>query len=166
MIDVGTGAGFPGIPLKIIRPDIEMTLVDSLQKRITFLEEIINKLGMTQISAIHARAEEIGKDENHREKYDCVTSRAVANLTTLVEYMIPLCKIKGKTICMKGSNIADELEEAQKAIKILEGKIENTESFTLPQTDIARNIIIIEKEKSTPKQYPRKAGTPAKQPLV
>ncbi len=166
VIDVGTGAGFPGIPLKIIRPDIEMTLVDSLQKRITFLEEIINKLGMTQISAIHARAEEIGKDENHREKYDCVTSRAVANLTTLVEYMIPLCKIKGKTICMKGSNIADELEEAQKAIKILEGKIENTESFTLPQTDIARNIIIIEKEKSTPKQYPRKAGTPAKQPLV
>ena len=166
VIDVGTGAGFPGIPLKIIRPDIEMTLVDSLQKRITFLQEIINKLGMTQISAIHARAEEIGKDENHREKYDCVTSRAVANLTTLVEYMIPLCKIKGKTICMKGSNIADELEEAQKAIKILEGKIENTESFTLPQTDIARNIIIIEKEKSTPKQYPRKAGTPAKQPLV
>ena len=166
MVDVGTGAGFPGIPLKIIRPDISIVLVDSLQKRVHFLEEVIQKLTLTDIDAIHSRIEGFGKNKIYREKFDFVTSRAVANLAVLSEYMLPLLKISGKAICMKGANVETEIEDAKKAIKILGGKIDKVETFLLPDTDMSRNIIIIKKQQNTPNQYPRKAGLPAKQPIL
>ncbi len=166
MVDVGTGAGFPGIPLKIVRPDISIVLVDSLQKRVHFLEEVIQKLTLTDIDAIHSRIEEFGKNKIYREKFDYVTSRAVANLAVLSEYMLPLLKISGKAICMKGANVETEINEAKKAIKILGGKIEKVETFLLPDTDMSRNIIVIKKQQNTPNQYPRKAGLPAKQPIL
>ena len=165
VIDVGTGAGFPGIPLKIVREDINMTLMDSLNKRITFLNEIINKLGLKKINAIHSRAEELAKMPEHREKYDIAVSRAVANLSTLSEYMIPFVKVGGKCICMKGSNIEEELETAKNAIKELGGEIEKVINFKLPDSDNERNIIIIKKVRNTKSKYPRKAGMPSKEPL-
>lgn len=165
VIDVGTGAGFPGIPLKIVREDINMTLMDSLNKRITFLNEIINKLGLKKINAIHSRAEELAKIPEHREKYDIAVSRAVANLSTLSEYMIPFVKVGGKCICMKGSNIEEELKTAKNAIKELGGEIEKVINFKLPDSDNERNIIIIKKVRNTKSKYPRKAGMPSKEPL-
>lgn len=165
VIDVGTGAGFPGIPLKIVREDINMTLMDSLNKRITFLNEIINKLGLKKINAIHSRAEELAKIPEHREKYDIAVSRAVANLSTLSEYMIPFVKVGGKCICMKGSNIEEELKTAKNAIKELGGEIEKVINFKLPDSDNERNIIIIKKVRNTKSKYPRKAGKPSKEPL-
>lgn len=163
LVDVGTGAGFPGIPLKIIREDIEVTLLDSLNKRIHFLEEVICQLELIKIQSIHSRAEEFGK--NNREYFDCATSRAVANLATLSEYLVPLVKLKGCCISMKGSNIEEEVKQSQKAISILGGKIETIDKFQLPQSDIDRNIIIIRKVKQTPSRYPRKPGLPAKEPI-
>lgn len=165
VVDVGTGAGFPGIPIKIVREDLNIILVDSLNKRIRFLEEIIKKLELENIKAIHSRAEEFGRNIKYREKFDYATSRAVANLSTLSEYLIPLVKIKGKVISMKGSTIDEELEESKKAINVLGGKILNIDEFNLPSSDIKRNVIIIEKIKTTPNKYPRKAGTPAKDPI-
>lgn len=165
VIDVGTGAGFPGIPLKIVREDINMTLMDSLNKRITFLNEIINKLGLKKINAIHSRAEELAKIAEHREKYDIAVSRAVANLSTLSEYMLPFVKVGGKCICMKGSNIEEELKTAKNAIKELGGEIEKVINFKLPDSDNERNIIIIKKVRNTKSKYPRKAGMPSKEPL-
>ena len=165
MIDVGTGAGFPGIPIKIFRNDISLTLMDSLNKRIIFLEEVTNTLKLEKISLIHSRAEELGNNEKYRQKYDCITSRAVAPLNYLVEYMIPFAKIGGSCICMKGSNIQQELVEAEKAIIKLGGQIEKIEKIKLPETDIERNIIIIKKIKNTPKEFPRKPGIPKKQPI-
>lgn len=164
IIDVGTGAGFPGIPIKIIREDTKITLLDSLNKRVNFLNQVIEDLGLVAINAVHGRAEDFGKNLEYREKFDYVTARAVANLATLSELCLPFIKIGGKFICMKGNSI-DELEEADKAIKILGGKIISKETFTLPESDIERNIIIIEKIAHTPKQYPRKAGTPSKTPI-
>ena len=165
VVDVGTGAGFPGIPLKIIREDLNIILVDSLNKRIRFLEEIIKKLELENIKAIHSRAEEFGRNIKYREKFDYATSRAVANLSTLSEYLIPLVKIKGKVISMKGSTIDEELEESKKAINVLGGKVLEIDEFNLPFSDIKRNVVIIEKIKNTPNKYPRKAGTPAKEPI-
>lgn len=165
LIDVGTGAGFPGIPLKIIRKDLEITLLDSLNKRINFLKEVIEKLQLKNIQAIHARVEEIGKNKTYRESFDVATSRAVANLTTLSEYLIPLVKLNGITINMKGAEIDEEIRQSAKAITVLGGKIEKSDSFLLPQSDINRNIIIVRKVKNTPPKYPRKPGTPAKEPL-
>lgn len=165
LVDVGTGAGFPGIPLKIIREDVEITLLDSLNKRILFLEEVIKQLKLTKIQAIHARVEEFGKNKNGREKFDCATSRAVANLSTLAEYVLPLVKIDGCCICMKGSKIEEELEQSKKAISILGGRIEKVDCFSLPRSDIRRSIIVLYKEKITPLKYPRKAGLPSKEPL-
>ncbi len=165
LIDVGTGAGFPGIPLKIIRNDLEVVLLDSLQKRINFLQETINKLNLSKITARHFRVEEYARNKEQREKFDYATSRAVANLSTLSEYLIPLVKIRGYCICMKGSEIQEEIKQSQKAISILGGTIENIEKFYLPQSDITRNIILIKKEKITPNKYPRKPGMPAKEPL-
>lgn len=163
--DVGTGAGFPGIPLKIYRPDLNVVLVDSLNKRINFLNEVICKLDLKMISAIHSRIEDFGKDKKHRENYDYVTARAVANLTTLSEYLIPISKINGKCICMKGDEIEEELDNSKAAINILGGKIDKVDYFELPNSDISRNVIIIEKIKNTPNKYPRKAGMPSKEPL-
>lgn len=163
--DVGTGAGFPGIPLKILRADIKVVLVDSLNKRIKFLDEVINKLELSNIKTIHSRAEEFGQNKEYREKFDIVTSRAVANLATLSEYLLPLAKIEGKCLCMKGPDIEEEIKNGENAIEILGGTIENIYQFNLPQSDIKRTIIEIEKIKNTNQKYPRKAGTPAKEPL-
>ncbi len=165
VVDVGTGAGFPGIPLKIYRKDIEITLLDSLQKRINFLDEVIRELNLEKIETIHSRVEDFGKDKKYREKFDIATSRAVANLATLSEYLLPLVKVGGKAISMKGSLIEEELELSKNAIKILGGKVEKVDEFNLPNSDISRNIILINKIKETPNKYPRKAGEPSKKPL-
>lgn len=165
IVDVGTGAGFPGIPLAIMNDSLKITLVDSLNKRINFLNEVCNKINLKNIKAIHARAEEFGQDNNYRESYDVAISRAVANLTVLAEYLLPLVKVGGKIICMKGPDIEEELKQAKSAIDLLGGKFERCDNFCLPKSDISRNIIIINKIKETPKKYPRKAGTPAKTPL-
>lgn len=165
LVDMGTGAGFPGIPLKIYKKDLKVTLVDSLNKRIKFLNEVIEQLNLEKIETIHARAEEFSKNKKYREKFDISTSRAVANLSTLSEYLIPLVKVNGKVISMKGQEVQEEVKQAQKAIQILGGKIVEKESFNLPKSDNKRNIIIIEKIKNTPAKYPRKPGTPAKEPI-
>lgn len=165
LVDVGTGAGFPGIPLKIYRDDLDITLVDSLNKRVNFLNEVISKLNLKNIYTVHSRIEDFGKNKIYREKFDYVTARAVANLAVLSEYLIPISKIGGKCICMKGSNIEEELENGKNAIKILGGKIEIVEKFTLPYTDMIRNIVIVSKEHATSNKYPRKAGLPSKEPL-
>lgn len=165
LVDMGTGAGFPGIPLKILREDIKITLVDSLNKRINFLNEVIKELELKDIITVHARAEEFGKNKQYREEFDVATSRAVANLSTLSEYLIPLVKQTGKIIFMKGSEVKEELENAKNAINILGGKIEKEESFNLPNTDMKRNLIIVNKIKATPAKYPRKPGLPAKEPI-
>ena len=165
IVDVGTGAGFPGIPLKIVRDDLNIVLVDSLNKRINFLNEVIKDLKLTKIQAIHSRVEEFARDKEYRERFDCATSRAVANLSTLSEYLMPLVKIGGKCLCMKGSEIEGELEQSKNAISILGGKIESINEFKLPNTDMIRNIIILHKEKTTSSKYPRKPGTPSKEPL-
>lgn len=164
IIDVGTGAGFPGIPVKIIRDDIKLTLLDSLNKRILFLQEVLKQNNITNAVCVHGRAEDFGKELKYRGKYDFATARAVANMSTLLELCLPFVKVGGKFICMKGNNI-EEVEDAKKALEILGGEIEKIENFVIPDTDIERNIIIVKKVKETPKQYPRKAGTPAKQPL-
>ena len=165
VVDVGTGAGFPGIPLAIMNPKLEITLVDSLNKRLVFLQEVINKLKLKNIEIVHARAEDFGQNKNYREKFDIATSRAVANLSTLSEYLLPLVKVNGKCICMKASDADEEIEEAKKAIDVLGGKISKIDKFNLPQSDIGRTIIEIKKEKVTPNKYPRKAGTPSKEPI-
>ena len=162
VIDVGTGAGFPGIPLSIYKPKINITLLDSLNKRIIFLQEVIEKLEMKNIEAVHGRAEEFAK--NKREMFDIATSRAVAPLNILLEYLLPFVKIGGTCLCMKGSNI-DEVDDAKNALEVLGGKIKKIETIKLPESDIVRNIIIVRKVKNTPVKYPRKAGIPAKQPL-
>lgn len=165
VVDVGTGAGFPGIPLKIVRQDVDITLLDSLQKRINFLDEVINELNLEKITTIHSRVEDFGKNKKYREEFDIATSRAVANLSTLSEYLLPLVKVGGKVISMKGSLIQEELENSKNAIKILGGQIEKVDEFDLPNSDISRNIVLIDKIKNTPNRYPRKAGEPSKKPL-
>lgn len=165
LVDVGTGAGFPGVPLSIMNPTLKITLVDSLNKRLIFLQEVVKELNLKNIEIVHARAEEFGQNKNYREKFDIATSRAVANLATLSEYLVSLVKIGGKIISMKASNAKEEINDAQKAIEVLGGKIEKIEEFDLPESDIGRTIIIIDKNKCTPAIYPRKAGTPAKEPI-
>lgn len=165
LVDVGTGAGFPGVPLSIMNPTLKITLVDSLNKRLIFLQEVVKELNLKNIEIVHARAEEFGQNKNCREKFDIATSRAVANLATLSEYLVPLVKIDGKIISMKASNAKEEINDAKKAIEVLGGKIEKIEEFDLPESDIGRTIIIIDKNKCTPAKYPRKAGTPAKEPI-
>lgn len=165
VIDVGTGAGFPGLPLKIADESLEMTLLDSLNKRINFLNEVIENTQLNNIDTIHGRAEDFGKIIKYREKYDVVTSRAVASLNVLLEYMLPFVKNGGKCICMKGSNCDDEIENAKNAIKILGGEIEKIEKFNLPNSDNNRTILIIKKVKKTDRQFPRNAGIPTKKPL-
>ena len=165
IIDIGTGAGFPGIPLKILNEKLDITLMDSLNKRINFLNEIINKLDLKNIVAIHARAEELARNKEYREKFDIATSRAVANLSTLSEYMLPMTKINGQSICMKGPDIEEEIENGKKAVKILGGEIKKVEKLELPESKDKRTIIQIIKTKNTPNKYPRKAGKPSKEPI-
>ena len=165
MVDVGTGAGFPGIPLKILRDDIDIVLVDSLNKRLKFLQEVINELGLEKIELVHSRAEEFGKNKKYRENFDISTSRAVANLATLSEYLIPLLKKEGYAICMKGNDLDEEIKNANVAIKVLGGKLEMVDEFLLPKSDNKRTILGIKKVKETPNKYPRKPGLPAKEPI-
>ncbi len=165
IIDVGTGAGFPGIPLKILNSDSEITLLDSLNKRLVYLNEVIKELNLEKIQTIHSRAEQAGQNPQYREKFDVSVSRAVAPLNILVEYLLPLTKIGGRCICMKGSNVKEEIQISKKAIEILGGKIEEIEEFNLPNSDIGRTIVIIRKIKKTQAKYPRKAGLPSKEPL-
>ena len=165
IIDIGTGAGFPGIPLNIIRDDVDIVLLDSLQKRINFLDIVIKELDLKKIDTVHSRVEELAKNKKYREKFDIATSRAVANLSTLSEYMIPLVKVGGQAICMKGALIEEELEDSKKAISVLGGKVDEVCKFNLPDTDIKRNIVIIDKISNTPIKYPRKPGTPSKEPI-
>ena len=165
IVDIGTGAGLPGIPLAIMSGANKFTLVDSLNKRVNFLNDVKEKIDLKNIEAIHSRAEEFGQNKIYREKYDVAVSRAVANLSVLLEYLLPTVKVGGKVICMKGSQVQDEINEAKYALKELGGVIKLTDEFCLPETDMKRNIIVIEKIKNTPKKYPRKSGTPSKQPL-
>lgn len=165
IIDIGTGGGFPGLPLKILNPQLKVTLLDSLNKRIVFLNEVINLLGLMNIEAIHGRAEELGISDDHRGKYDIAVSRALASLNTLSEYCIPFVKVGGYFISMKGSDVDDELKDAEKGIKILGGKIIKKEIISLPKSDIVHSLIIIEKIKETPTKYPRAGGKPKKNPL-
>lgn len=163
IIDLGTGAGFPGIPLKIAFPEIAITLVDSLNKRIHFIEEVIEELGLTSIYAVHARAEELARNSEYREKFDLCVSRAVANLSTLEEYCLPFVHIGGKFISYKSGEIEEEVQESKKACFLLGGKLKEVYKFDLEESK--RSFVVVEKMKTTPKTYPRKAGTPSKMPL-
>lgn len=165
VIDVGTGAGFPGIPLKIAFPELKITLLDSLNKRIKFLNEVINQLGLKEIEAIHGRAEDAAKSAQLRENFDLCVSRAVANLSTLSEYCLPFVKVDGMFISYKSEKIVEEMKTAEKAISVLGGEYHNQVEFTLPDSDIYRNLFMIKKKKVSPKKYPRKAGLPSKEPI-
>ena len=165
VIDVGTGAGFPGIPLKIVYPHLKITLLDSLNKRINFLNVVISKLKLENIEAIHGRAEDIAKDKKYREQFDISVSRAVANLSTLSEYSLPFVKVGGLFISYKAEKADEEIKNAEKAVSVLGGKIEKIIKFQLPETDIGRTLVKINKIKITAKKYPRKAGLPSKEPL-
>lgn len=165
VIDVGTGGGFPGIPLKIINEELEITLLDSLNKRIKFLKEVISSLELKGIEAIHGRAEELGRDKEYRETYDICMSRAVASLDTLCEYCMPFVKPGGYFISMKGSDIDGELEEAKNAINKLGGKLVEKKIIKIPESDIEHSLLIIEKISKTPTKYPRAGGKPRKNPL-
>lgn len=165
IIDVGTGAGFPGIPLKITFPNIEVVLLDSLNKRIRFLNNVIDELGLINIYTIHGRAEDFARKEDYREQFELCVSRAVANLSTLSEYCLPYVKIGGMFVSYKSGNIDDEMLESKKAVQVLGGRIDKIVKFQLPDTDIKRSLVKIEKVKDTGKKYPRKSGIPAKEPI-
>ena len=165
VIDVGTGAGFPGIPIKIVFPETKVVLLDSLNKRVKFLNEVIEKLNLKNIETIHGRAEEYGRNKKHREKYDIAIARAVAPLNILLEYLMPFVKVNGKCLCMKGSSSKEEIENSCNAIKVLGGELVETEEFFILNTDIKRKIVQINKVKEINNKYPRKAGTPSKEPL-
>lgn len=163
MIDVGTGAGFPGLPLAIVCPDVRVTLMDSLNKRIRFLEGLIDEMKLENVTAVHARAEELAFDQAYRESFDLAVSRAVANMSTLLEYTLPFVKKGGRFAAYKSLKGEDELEAAKKALYLLGGKTDKVETFDL--FGMERSLIIIKKTAVTPRTYPRKAGTPAKKPL-
>ena len=165
-IDVGTGAGFPSIPVKIMRPDINITLLDSLNKRINFLKEVSSRLGIENVTFLHSRAEDAARDKNHRGSYDIVLSRAVASLPVLLEYCSPFLKTGGYMICQKGPMAEKELEDSKKALKILSMSVECVIDADIAFTDLHHKLLIIKKTAPTPQAYPRKAGTPSKQPLI
>ena len=163
MVDVGTGAGFPGLPIKIVYPHIHLTLVDSLGKRVRFLEDVVDKLGLSCVNCVHMRTEDLARNKLYREKYDLCTARAVASLNVLSEYCLPYVRVGGIFAAFKSGNVEEEITGAGHAVKVLGGEITNTDIFDL--YDFKRSIIQIKKIKKTPMQYPRKAGTPSKNPL-
>ena len=165
LIDIGTGAGFPGIPLKIAYPHLKVTLLDSLQKRIKFLNEVVMQLGLEEVETIHGRAEDFAKPSMKRESYDVCVSRAVANLTSLSEYCLPYVNLGGYFVPYKSGKVEEELETSKKAVFLLGGKIEEEVKFDLPDSDISRSLIKIKKVSATPKKYPRKSGMATKEPL-
>jgi 16S rRNA (guanine527-N7)-methyltransferase len=165
ILDLGTGAGLPGIPLKIVFPDTTILLLDSLNKRLIFLQEVIAKLQLEKIETLHGRAEDFGKDLRYREQFDICVSRAVARLSSLSEYCLPYVKKGGYFISYKSGNIEEELQDSAKAIQILGAKVEKTEEFILPGTDMERSLVVLKKYSNTPKNYPRSAGKPSKEPL-
>lgn len=165
VIDIGTGAGFPGIPLKIVFPNLKITLLDSLGKRVNFLNAVITELELQEIEAIHGRAEDFAKTGVLRETFDICVSRAVANLSILSEYCLPYVKVGGYFISYKSEKVTDEIQMAQNAIQILGGEVSVKKVFLLPNSDIYRNLLMIKKIQNTPKKYPRKAGLPSKEPL-
>ena len=165
LVDVGAGAGFPSIPMKIIRPDLEITIIDSLNKRITFLDNLVNDLNLDKVSNVHAWAEEAGQDPQYREQYDIATARAVASLNVLTELCIPLVKKGGYFLALKSQRAETEVEEAQAAIKVLGAKYEGQETETLPIEGSERTLVRIRKTLNTPKKFPRKPGKPNKQPI-
>ena len=165
VIDIGTGAGFPGLVLKIAFPEIRMVLFDSLKKRLNFLDEVIEALGLEGVETVHGRAEDAGHDKKHREQYDLAVSRAVANMATLSEYCLPFVKKGGCFAAYKTAESGEEVAAGEGAVRKLGGTIERSVSFTLPMSDIGRSLVLVRKTGSTPSKYPRKAGTPGKDPL-
>lgn len=165
LIDVGTGAGFPGIPIKIAFPHIKVTLLDSLNKRIKFLNQVVEELDLEDVVTLHGRAEDYAKKEEYREQFDLCASRAVANLSTLSEYCLPFIKKGGCFVSYKSADSDEEIQQSEKALDILGGKIEKVDKFVLPGSDMGRALVMIEKVKNTPRKYPRKAGVPSKEPL-
>lgn len=165
IVDIGTGAGFPGLVIKIAFPHVKVTLVDALKKRLTFLEEVINQLGLKDIVCVHSRAEDLGKNKAYREAFDICASRAVANLAVLGEYTLPFVKINGYLIALKGQNLDEELENGVKAVEILGGELEQVVEAKVPFTDLNHRIAKVKKIRHTPNKYPRKAGEPTKNPL-
>ncbi|WLS85110.1 16S rRNA (guanine(527)-N(7))-methyltransferase RsmG [Lactobacillus apis] len=165
LCDIGAGAGFPSIPLKIIKPEIKVTIVDSLGKRLTFLQELVDKLDLKDVTLVHGRAEDVGQNKQYREQFDLVTARAVANMAVLSEYCLPLVKKGGSFIALKGPKADDELKDSQKAITTLGGKVSEAEELQLPYSDEERTLILVQKVKMTPKKYPRQAGTPHRKPI-
>jgi len=165
VLDLGTGAGFPGIPLKIACPDIDVVLLDSLKKRLVFLDDVIEKLNLKNITTLHGRAEDFGKNIDYREAFDLCVSRAVARLSSLSEYCLPYVKKGGYFISYKSGKVEDEIDLSQKAFKILGAQLEEVKEFVLPGTDIERSLVLIKKITHTPANYPRSAGKPSKEPL-
>ncbi len=165
LVDIGTGAGFPGIPIKIAFPGLKVTLLDSLNKRVGFLNTVIEELGLKDIEALHGRAEDYAKKGQLRESFDVCVSRAVANLSTLSEYCLPYVKVGGYFIAYKSEKTSEEVDAAKNALNKLGGKLEKCEEFNLPGSDLFRTMVVVSKEKATPGKYPRKAGTPSKEPL-
>ncbi|WBW97613.1 16S rRNA (guanine(527)-N(7))-methyltransferase RsmG [Oceanirhabdus sp. W0125-5] len=165
VIDIGTGGGFPGIPLKIVLPEIKITLLDSLNKRINFLNLVIEELGLKNVETIHGRAEDFGQNPKYREKYDYAVSRAVANLTALSEFCIPFVKVNGKFLAMKGPAVEDEINDSKKAINVLGGELKVVDNVIVEGSDLNHNLVCILKKKATPKKYPRKAGMVTKNPI-
>lgn len=165
LCDVGAGAGFPSIPLKIIFPRLKITIVDSLAKRLKFLQDLITDLNLSDVTLVHGRAEDVGQNKLYRQKFDLVTARAVANMATLSEYCLPLVKKSGYFVALKGPKANEELDHAQKAIDVLGGKVIAEKELTLPASEEERTLILIQKVKDTPKKYPRQAGTPNRKPI-
>lgn len=164
MIDIGTGAGFPGIPLKIVNPNLKVTLIDSVNKKLEVIRDISSKIDLSDLEIIHTRAEDLANDSKYREKYDIATTRAVSNFSTILEYMLPFVRVGGYAICMKGPKYKEELEIGRKAIDVLGGEYQFIETLNIDE-ELERNIIVIKKVKETPKKYPRKQGKPLKEPI-
>ena len=165
VMDVGTGPGVPGIPLKIVRPDISLVLLDSVRKKLTFLDEVVRMLQLTDVKTVHARAEDVAHDPTHRERYEVVTARALGKLHQLAELCLPLARTGGVVLAMKGPDVGEEVEESRRAIGLLGGKIEPVVELAIPETDISRNIVVLKKHRPTPKRYPRSPAEIERSPL-